>query len=201
MNSVYLLLDSQPLYKDAVEQLIQKNLQPKEIIRCRDINSAYRQLREKHVDLLLTDFEVEDGCTIDLVKRARCSGFDGQVLFLSSKGYPTYSSLACSVGAQGYVAKTEDSDTIIKAIKLVKSDYQFFKSSQTTDLQQVNLSSRELMVYNYLQQGYSNKQISEMLSLSAKTVSTYKSRILKKFKVDSLIQLFNNNATDLLPPH
>ncbi|MGR5543013.1 response regulator transcription factor, partial [Vibrio campbellii] len=56
---------------------------------------------------------------------------------------------------------------------------------------QTHLSEREQVVFDYLVQGYSNKQISELLSLSAKTISTYKSRILDKHNASSIIELMN----------
>ncbi len=198
MNKTYLLLDNQPLFADAIEFLINKELNPQQVIRCRTTSEAYKYLKQEQVDLLITDVELEDGSGIEMVKRAKISGFAGQVLFISSKNYEAYSSMARSIGAQGYVSKTETQPIIMNAINTVKLGYSFFKSSVTTDLQDIKLSKRELSVLNYLQQGYSNRQISDLLALSEKTISTYKSRILKKYKAKSLVHLLNLNHSSMV---
>jgi DNA-binding NarL/FixJ family response regulator len=161
-------------------------------VSCDDVGDAYKWLRKGKIDILIADVELKNGSGIELVNRARKAGFSGNVLFVSSKSYQTYSSLAQSVGAQGYVSKTEIPSIIVKAIKSVKLGYTFFKSSVTTDLATVTLSKRELSVLSYLSQGYTNKQISEVLCLSEKTISTYKARLLKKYKAPSLVHLLNS---------
>ncbi len=191
-NKVYLLIDHQPLYSEAVKHIIKTEFQPQQVISCDDVTAAYQQLRTGDIDVLIADVELKNGSGIELVKRARKAGFTGTVLFVSSKSYQTYSSLAKSVGAQGYVTKREAPCTISKAINSVKLGYSFFKSTATTDMSQIQLSKRELSVLSYLAEGYSNKQISELLLLSEKTISTYKSRLLKKYKAPSLVHLLNS---------
>ncbi|MFP3374159.1 response regulator transcription factor, partial [Pseudomonas sp. SIMBA_068] len=63
-------------------------------------------------------------------------------------------------------------------------------SEQLTEQEQIqSLTDREVTVLQYLAQGYSNKQIGEMLFLSNKTVSTYKTRLLQKLGATSLVDL------------
>jgi two-component system response regulator EvgA len=81
----------------------------------------------------------------------------------------------------------------------VDAGYTFFPSlitdsvtpeDQLTELKQIqSLTDRELTVLQYLAQGFSNKQISEKLFLSNKTISTYKTRLLQKLGVASLVDL------------
>lgn len=95
------------------------------------------------------------------------------------------------MGANGFLNKNEARETIADAIVSVSRGYSMFKSTHTPSSGDVTLSNREAMVFHYLAQGYSNKKISEQLSLSAKTISTYKTRILKKYHADSLIELLH----------
>ncbi|MCF5088133.1 DNA-binding response regulator, partial [Pseudomonas gessardii] len=61
---------------------------------------------------------------------------------------------------------------------------------QLTELKRIqSLTDRELTVLQHLAQGYSNKQISEKLFLSNKTISTYKTRLLHKLSAASLVDL------------
>jgi two-component system response regulator FimZ (fimbrial Z protein) len=99
-----------------------------------------------------------------------------------------YSDSAKKLGANGYISKEESTTLINDAMSNVLRGYTLFKQS-TSIKKDVDLSNREIIVLNYLLRGYSNKQISELLSLSAKTISTYKSRILEKHNATSLIDL------------
>nr|WP_274388763.1 LuxR C-terminal-related transcriptional regulator [Rahnella bonaserana] len=51
------------------------------------------------------------------------------------------------------------------------------------------LSHREMLVMKYLINGLSNKEIAETLSLSEKTISTYKTRLYTKLNVSNLLEL------------
>ena len=53
------------------------------------------------------------------------------------------------------------------------------------------LSTREIEVLNMLSSGKRNKEIAEALDINEKTVSTYKTRLLTKLKVDNLADLIN----------
>jgi two-component system response regulator EvgA len=52
-----------------------------------------------------------------------------------------------------------------------------------------SLSDRELSIFQYLAQGMSNKEIAEILHVSHKTVSTYKTRLTEKLNVKSSVHL------------
>ena len=55
------------------------------------------------------------------------------------------------------------------------------------------LSSREVEVLNLLSAGSRNKDIANRLEINEKTVSTYKTRLLKKLKVDNIADLINQS--------
>ena len=86
------------------------------------------------------------------------------------------------------------------ALNAVLAGYTFYPS-QVTDVSRSaaeqlseteligSLTDREMIVLQYLAQGYSNKAISEKLFLSNKTVSTYKARLLQKLGLGSQVGL------------
>lgn len=100
-----------------------------------------------------------------------------------------YSETAKSLGANGYVSKLENTLVLKEAVLSVLRGHSAFKKTDNLKKRNTTLSKRETVVFNYLIKGYSNKKISEMLSLSTKTISTYKARILDKYKVDSIVEL------------
>ncbi|MBE4295583.1 helix-turn-helix transcriptional regulator [Vibrio parahaemolyticus] len=53
------------------------------------------------------------------------------------------------------------------------------------------LSPKELLVVNYLKEGRSNNEISEIMLISPKTVSSYKRRIFDKLNVDNFVEFLD----------
>jgi len=122
------------------------------------------------------------------------------VLVLTSQSAQFYSMRCMKAGAAGYISKTNDLDELVKAIKVVIDGYTFFPNlasssvrrsdAQATDLELIqSLSDRELTILQQLAKGLSNKEIGEAMLLSNKTVSTYKTRLIEKLNVKSVVYL------------
>lgn len=186
-----MIVDSQPLFVEALRGLLSRNFLPEQIFVCDSSNEAIHCIENHKIDLLILDIELKESSGMDLISMAISGGYTGRILVLTSKNYDTYSSVSRGLGAHGYVNKSEDIETITGAISGILKGYCVFKTGTTTDLSDITLSQREVSVLDYLSQGYTNKQISQLLSLSEKTVSTYKSRILKKYKTKSVIHVLN----------
>ncbi|WP_285375645.1 response regulator transcription factor [Vibrio sp. B172a] len=78
---------------------------------------------------------------------------------------------------------------VVDAIVSTVKGFRVFKSGLSEHYPA--LSVREQMVFDYLALGYSNQKIAQTLSLSEKTISTYKSRILQKYDTKSIVELVN----------
>jgi two-component system response regulator EvgA len=104
------------------------------------------------------------------------------------------------MGAHGFVSKQNELAELVHAVRAVRADEAYFPdlpclpqrldgTTQEHELLQ-RLSIRELRVMQQLVQGMSNKEIADSMRLSAKTVSTYKTRLLLKLNVSSLVDLY-----------
>lgn len=188
MNNV-LIIDDQPLYSEALASLVENAINTAEVIQTTDSAEVMELVRSQRIDLIILDVVLGDRDGMRLAKNILATGYRGRLLFVSSRDYSSLSKAAYEMGANGFLNKNEARETIADAIVSVSRGYSMFKSTHTPSSGDVTLSNREAMVFHYLAQGYSNKKISEQLSLSAKTISTYKTRILKKYHADSLIEL------------
>ena len=194
MNNA-LIIDDQPLYSEALASLVQQAFQTVNIVESTDSAQIMELIRKQHIDLVILDVVIGDRDGMRLAKNILATGYQGKILFISSRDYSSLSKAAFEMGAHGFLNKNEDKATILDAIVSVIRGYSMFKAAHNQSSGSVALSNREAMVFHYLAQGYSNKKISEQLSLSAKTISTYKTRILKKYHADSVVELLNT-----LPP-
>lgn len=194
MNNA-LVIDNQPLYSEALSSLIKTAFPYANVMETTDPVDIMDLVRNKPIDLVILDVVVGDRDGLRLAKSILASGYRGKLLFVSSRDYTSLSRTAFELGARGFLNKNEPKETIMDAIVSISRGYSIFKATQNSPSIDASLSSREAMVFQYLAQGYSNKKIAEQLSLSAKTVSTYKSRILKKYHANSLVELLNTAPT------
>ncbi|RTZ17525.1 response regulator transcription factor [Vibrio aquaticus] len=158
---------------------------------------ALEMIKSGHFNLLLLDINLEEADGFEFFRRIQAHGYSGRTLFLSSYTQAYCVRTAFELGADGYIAKSESTDVIVKAISDITRGFSYFKYGEHMQSGSENrsLSSRETVVLNYLMEGRCNKDIAEMLGLSAKTISTYKARILKKHGVRSVIEIINKNDT------
>lgn len=195
MNNV-LIIDDQPLYSEALASLVQNAFQTVNVVESTDSAEVMELIRNQPVDLVILDVVLGDRDGMRLAKNILATGYQGRILFISSRDYSSLSKAAFEMGAHGFLNKNESKETIMDAIVSVTRGYSMFKAAHNQSSGNVALSNREAMVFHYLAQGYSNKKISEQLSLSAKTISTYKTRILKKYHAESVVELLNTLPQD-----
>jgi two-component system invasion response regulator UvrY len=104
-----------------------------------------------------------------------------------------------SDGASGFISKDSGLPEVIKAIHAVMEGERYVSSDVAQQLALSNLggqdqvieqlSSRELQILQLIADGLKNQQIAERLSLSPKTVSTYKKRMTAKLHAKSTVEL------------
>ena len=192
MNSKnILIMGVSPLVCEALTNLVEKTFQQTNVFISDNAQRGMQIVRENDIDLIILDVELNTSSSFDFVRRVKAGEFWGKVLFISNNVHSIVNQTAKMVGANGFISKSDSTDVIKDAILAVSRGYSVFKEDLNQAKEIVTLSTRESVVYNYLLKGYSNQKISELLSLSAKTVSTYKTRILTKYNADSVIQIMN----------
>jgi len=153
------------------------------------------KLREKTYDVVLLDISLPGRSGLDVVKQLRSDFPDLPVLVLSMFQEEKFAIRMFKAGASGYLHKDSSPDQLLNAIKVVyRGDLYFSPKVSRLMVNQLNkdtdelhdiLSDREFEVLILLGKGLSITRIAEMLSLSSKTVSTYKTRIMEKLNFKS----------------
>jgi two-component system invasion response regulator UvrY len=153
-------------------------------------------VRTKEMDVLLMDLSMPGQTGIDALAMIRAKAPDLGILILS--GYPEehYALNLIRQGASGYLNKQCEPTEIVTAIRTVAQGRRYI-TPQVAELlaQQLNkpeagepheqLSEREFQVFLRLAKGETVGAIAEALSLSVKTVSTYRTRIMEKMLLSS----------------
>ena len=97
-------------------------------------------------------------------------------------------------------SKTGDLSDLAKAAKALMDGYTYFPSISVSSVRRTDmdasesdrialLSDRELLILQQLARGFTNKEIGDAMLLSNKTISTYKSRMIEKLNVKTLVDL------------
>jgi DNA-binding NarL/FixJ family response regulator len=157
-------------------------------------------LRQAPADLLLLDMTMPGISGDDLITRVRARYPTLPILVLSMHEEPQIAQRALKAGANGYLTKDQDSQTLLAAVRKVASGGRFIDpllaermafevSGVTRRASHDDLTNRELEVMRLLARGLRVGDIALKLSLSDKTISTHKARLIEKMGFASSAEL------------
>lgn len=169
------------------------------VYHLRDIDTS---LTSKKVKILIIDIELEGLNSISSLKRIIQDHPHTKILIYTCASEKLFGVTSLKAGAAGFISKCDSLKKVEQALlKIAEGKTMFSEMVHKSVLAsaRVNkdermhrkLSSRESEVLRYLINGKKNNEISELLSLNEKTISTYKLRLLNKLNVTNLIDLVN----------
>ena len=165
---------------------------------------ALRALCAEKPDVLVLDLNLKDSSGWALLQQLQSKKILPPTLMLSVCDEAVYAQRLLDSGARGYLMKDEPIDRVLEAIRKILAGHLAFSDAMTSSLLKpgavktcpslVDLSDRELQVYEMLRQGVSNKTIGARLGISPKTIGTYKARLMEKLGVRNTHELFSFNT-------
>jgi DNA-binding NarL/FixJ family response regulator len=167
-----------------------------------NLNDIDRSLKANNATILIIDIELEGLHSINSLKKIIQENPFTRILIYTCASEKLFGVTSLKAGAAGFISKNETLSNLEKAILTVAEGRTMFSefvhksilsSARMHNDQQMyrKLSSREKEVLSYLINGKKNNEISELLNLNEKTISTYKLRLLNKLGVTNLIDLVN----------
>ncbi|HEO1727131.1 TPA: response regulator transcription factor [Pseudomonas aeruginosa] len=193
-----LIVDDHPVIRMAMKMLLEA--EGHQIVGDTDNGvDAISLGRELKPDLVILDIGIPRLDGLEVISRLMVLALPLKILVLTGQSASLFALRSMQAGAAGFVCKQGGLAELVTAVNAVASGYSYFPSSAMRPVQQGaysddvellgRLSDREVSVLQYLSQDYSNKQISEQMFISNKTVSTYKARLLLKLNAGSLVDL------------
>ncbi|WP_242208508.1 MULTISPECIES: response regulator transcription factor [unclassified Pseudomonas] len=194
-----LIVDDHPVVRAAIRIVLQAT-GFKLIYEASQGNEVLSLIREHKPELVILDLNLPGLGGLDVLDRIKANELHSRVLVFSTHEPMFYQERCVRAGAMAYVTKTNQLEQLRNAIRAVMSGHSYFaalpdyvstlNAVQVTEKQMIDqLSDRELNIFVQLAQGKSNKAIAEDMHLSHKTVSTYKTRLMKKLGVISAVLL------------
>ncbi|MFI8223776.1 response regulator [Pseudomonas sp. NPDC085632] len=194
-----LIVDDHPVVRAAIRIVLQTE-GFNQIYEASHGNEVVSLIREHKPRLVILDLNLPVLDGLEVMARIKTNDLRCRVLVFSTHEPMFYQERCVRAGAMAYVTKTNKLEQLRIAIRAVMSGHAYFSSFpdsfstlnavQTTEKQMIDqLSDRELSIFRQLGLGKSNKAIAEEMHLSYKTVSTYKTRLMKKLGVSSAVHL------------
>lgn len=164
-----------------------------------------RLIRKQPADVLLLDLDMPRGNGLSAIKQIKKAAPDLKVIVLSMHPQQLYGKTARQLGASGYVSKNSEPKVLIESMQKVHGGEEVFDDltrEKSVSQKPIKLSKREMQVLKLLSNGKSNKDISQELDISDKTVSTYKFRLLNKIGGKTVVDLinFSKNYPEIMHP-
>jgi len=165
-----------------------------------DGESVLNTLRQNRCDILLLDLNMPGLSGPDLISRIKAHWPTLPVLVLSMHDTAQVASRALKAGANGYVTKDSEPEVLLSAIRKIAAGGRFISGEVAQKLALLAtasgdglphnaLSDREFDVFKCLVKGLGVNDIAAHLSISNKTVSTHKARLLDKMRLSSVAEL------------
>jgi DNA-binding NarL/FixJ family response regulator len=163
-------------------------------------------LQTKEIDILILDLELEGLSSIFEVKSIMKNFPKTKIIIFSDLSEQIYAPNAIKAGVSGFISKKEKLETLGQSIikvnqgkvilnETVKKNLALIAKQNKSERLYRKLSNREVEVLRYLSDGKKNNEISKILGLNEKTISTYKLRLLQKLNVTNLVDLVNKAKT------
>lgn len=204
MTSI-LIADHHPITRMGISSLIERDGFYEVVGKVTNGKDLFKFLRNKIPDVLIMEIDLPEINGITALRTIKAEHPGTKILILSCHPEEMYALNAIKAGAAAYLSKTVSTEILKEAIHQVArggiylnkeiSDRLNSGTTRSNNLisRYKKLSTREIEVLNLLSTGKRNKDIAEALDINEKTVSTYKTRLLKKLKVDNLADLINQS--------
>ena len=197
-----LITDDHPVLRQGIKQILEGDREKRFdlIEEAENGVEMMEKIREKDFDVIILDISLPGRSGLDLLADLKKLRPKTAVVILSMFAEEIYAIKAMKMGASAYITKTAATNELISAIIKVRNGGRYITASLAQNLSfdfidekerplSELLSARELEVVRMLAEGKTVTAIAEELSLSPKTISTYRERILSKLNLKTTSEI------------
>jgi two-component system invasion response regulator UvrY len=204
-----LIADDHAIVRKGLKQLLVEEYSSALIEEAGDAEELIKKVITKQWDVVICDMNMPGRSGLDALKQIKQATPKLPVLIMSMYPAEQYAIRVLKAGASGYLSKDSIHDELIKAIETALSGKKFITSSVAEKMLEVFdtdndrpphelLSDREFDVLKLLASGKTITEIADQLSISATTISTYRSRILEKMNMRTNAELIKYSLENKL---
>jgi DNA-binding NarL/FixJ family response regulator len=198
-----IIVDDHQLIRDGLRALLSGINDIEIATEAGSAEELLQKIRSFPADIALIDISLPGISGLKLTEKLSVSHPGMKVLILSMHLNEEYISGALKAGAFGYLAKNTNRDELISAIHAVAEGKKYLgrevsevitsnyiqKIKADDALEQEFLSKREIEILKLIAEGFGNKEISEKLFISIRTVESHKNHIMQKLGFRSVVEM------------
>jgi DNA-binding NarL/FixJ family response regulator len=195
-----LVVDDHEVVRDGLKKILDDQLTAAFFGEASTTTEALMRVREQEWDLAVVDLTLGDRSGLEVLKDFRQLRPELPVLILTMHSEEQYARRAFKAGASGFITKDSPRAELVKAINKVIAGGKYLSPTLAerliVDLERGSdrpphetLSDREFEVMRLIASGKTVGEIAVILSLSDKTISTYRARILEKMAIKTNAEL------------
>lgn len=187
-----LIVDDHDIIRRGLQQVLEDSFEDIVIGEAKNAEEALELIRSKNWDVVILDITMPGRSGLDAIKEIKKDRPNLPVLVLSIHSEEQFATRVLKAGASGYMNKEAATGELVNAINKVRFGGRYVSEKfaeklaldlgRETDgrLPHQRLSDREYEVLLLIASGFTISEIAVKLSLSVKTISTYRARILEK---------------------
>jgi DNA-binding NarL/FixJ family response regulator len=194
--------DNHPVVIQGIKSYFETNTHIDVVASATNLENLVNLLQDKTIDIVVLDLELLGISSIRDIKGLVKDFSDSKIILFTAVSEKMYAPTAVKAGVSSYVMKTttlKELESVISKVAQgqtvisedVKKAIELLSKGKKADRLFKKLSTREVEVLRYLNDGKKNKEVAEILGLDEKTISTYKLRLLAKLNVTNLVDLLN----------
>ena len=198
------LADDHKIFLDGLVSLLSDNDELEVVATASSGEDLIELVKHKECDLIITDISMKGISGIEATKIILENNKNLKVLVLSMHINEEFVLNSIKAGADGFLPKDTSSTELIGAIKCIYNGEQYFSKdisefmfknyiarykNEQKIIEQGELTNREIEILKLSAIGLTNKEISEKLFISSKTVEAHKNHIMHKLKLKNSAEL------------
>ena len=202
MSQKILIVDDYLVVRTGVSIILGEHFKEAELFAIENFPETIEFLKENEVDLILLDINMPGGKNKEMITEIRELQPNVKILIFSGYEESTHACQYILAGANGYLNKLSDKETIIIAIESIFKTGNYISPETMSTLINAStkkatinpiekLSKRELEISELLLEGNGNLEIANKLNIQMTTVSTHKNKIFSKLNIKNIIELIS----------
>lgn len=197
-----LIADDHAIFREGLKHILTECPGVDVAAEAKNGQEVLEKIRSNKYDIVLLDISMPGMSGLEVLKQLKIEKPKLPVLVLSMHPEEQYAIRALRAGASGYLTKESAPDELITAVRKISQGRKYITSSlaerlafeMDTDSEKPlhdTLSDREFQVLRMIAAGKTITQIADNLSLSIKTISTYRTRIMEKMNMKTNAELMH----------
>ncbi|TGM61867.1 response regulator [Leptospira adleri] len=194
------LIDDHPIVRSGLQSEIESDPDLVFAGSASSLKDGIRKMSFSRTDLLISDVSLQEENGVQEIENIKAKFPELKIVFLTMHRDWAYLQKAFALGADGYLLKSESTQSIVDALKTVLAGGKVFPDEiknfrPETEIKEElgnivkRLTKREREILNLLAEGKMNREIADELQLSVRTVETHRASIFKKLETENIIEL------------